>query len=175
MSYLRPLISSSPPPYYLSDSFITSSYQPLYAYEPRLQMAGQQVPQTITTQVPQTITTQVPQQVIQPAPQPVIQPVIQPVMQPAPQPVMQPAQPVGQNPIVLPIQIAPPSKQPQSGFKGFTIVNIILILLILSSCIACLTTILNGNIIGALVGVCCLCIMSSIYTYYNSQPSVPNN
>jgi len=139
MAYQRYNINTTPPPFYTSDSFL-SSYNPYLSLEPRYQLAGQgtQViapqPQVITAPQPQVITAPQPQIIVAPQPQ---------------------------------VISAPQAKIEEHVSKGWTFWNIILVILLILSCITMIVNLLGGDILSSVMALVCLCIFYWIYSSYN--------
>jgi hypothetical protein len=59
--------------------------------------------------------------------------------------------------------------------KGWTFLNILLCILIICSCSTIITNLVNGQAGGAIISVCSLCIILSIYYGYNKidSPTTP--
>ena len=172
MSYQRYQISTTPPPMLSSDVYLTSSYNPYFSHEPRIQIAGQQpviMPQQqvmIPQQVPQ-------QQMVMPQQIPQQQMVI-PQQVPQQQMVMPQQVPQQQMPqiVAVPIQTqSVPMAHPvaHSEPKGWTIFNMILCLLLLCSCVALIINLINGQFLNTIAPLVCLCIICSIYSHYNGS------
>jgi len=171
MAYQRYNINTTPPPFYTSDSFL-SSYNPYLSLEPRYQLAGQgtQViapqPQVITTPQPQVITTPQPQVISAPQPQVIATPQPQVITAPQPQVITAP-QPqiiVAPQPQVI---SAPQAKIEEHVSKGWTFWNIILVILLILSCITMIVNLLGGDILSSVMALVCLCIFYWIYSSYN--------
>ena len=136
-----------------SDVYLTSSYNPYFSHEPRIQIAGQQpvmMPQQqvmIPQQVPQ-------QQMVMPQQIPQQQMVI-PQQVPQQQMVMPQQVPQQQMPqiVAVPIQTqSVPMAHPvaHSEPKGWTIFNMILCLLLLCSCVALIINLINGQFLNTI-------------------------
>jgi len=155
MAYQRYNINTTPPPFYTSDSFL-SSYNPYLSLEPRYQLAGQgtQViapqPQVITTPQPQVISAPQPQVIATPQPQVITAPQPQIIVAPQPQ-----------------VISAPQAKIEEHVSKEWTFWNIILVILLILSCITMIVNLLGGDILSSVIALVCLCIFYWIYSSYN--------
>jgi hypothetical protein len=175
MAYQRYNMSTTPPPIYTSDGYL-SSYNPYLSYEQKYQIAGQgNQPQAVMTAplapqvtVPSAPVIQqpimAPQQVMVPSPP-------QQVMMPAPQQQLMatvPPQLVASAPPIIiqtPTTVAPTVAHIEPN--GWTFINIILVLLLISSCLMSIINLVNGDILNAVITIICLSLFYWIYSAYN--------
>lgn len=171
MSYSRNQLSTSPPPMYFSDGYLTSPYNNFYLNEQKMQFAGQQPTSVVSAPVPVTPApvpvTPVPVP-ITPAPVPVTPAPV--VMAPAPMTYSVPQQPV-QAPVTVIMQQPQVPQIPKLVIKpkGWDIVNIILCILIMCSCVGIILNLINGTAGSIVCTIICLCLIYSIYSWYNKE------